>query len=84
MLDKTLYNVLHRSVTAMKNIPDTIRAARMRAGMTQQDLGEKMGYEGLSAQVSVRRWESGARPVPLEKIRALAAALNLTLDDLIP
>ena len=84
MLDKTLYNILHRSVNAMKNIPDTIRAARMNAGMTQQELGEKLGYEGLTAQVSVRRWESGRRPVPLEKIRALAAALNLTLDDLIP
>ena len=84
MLDKTLYNILHRSVNAMKNIPDIIKAARLRAGMTQQELGEKMGYEGLTAQVSVRRWESGARPVPLEKIRALAAALSLTLDDLIP
>ena len=84
MLDKTLYNILHRSVNAMKNIPDTIRAARMRAGMTQQELGEKLGYEGETAQVSVRRWETGKAPVPIVKIRALAAALNLTLDDLIP
>lgn len=84
MIDSMLYNILHRSVNAMKNIPDTIRAARMRAGMTQQELGEKMGYEGASAPVAVRQWESGRRPVPLEKIRALAAALNLTLDDLIP
>lgn len=68
----------------MKNIPDTIRAARMNAGMTQQELGEKMGYAGDSAQVTVRRWEAGSRPVPLDKIRPLAAALNLTLDDLIP
>ena len=68
----------------MRNIPDTIKAARLRCGFTQQELGEKLGYEGLTAQVSVRRWESGSRPVPLEKIRALAAALSLTLDDLIP
>lgn len=84
MIDNMLYNILHRSVNAMKDIPAIIKAARLRAGMTQQELGEKMGYEGLTAQVSVRRWESGSRPVPLEKIRALAAALNLTLDDLIP
>ena len=84
MIDSMLYNILHRSVNAMKDIPAIIKAARVRTGMTQQELGEKMGYEGLTAQVSVRRWESGRRPVPLEKIRALAAALNLTLDDLIP
>ena len=84
MIDSMLYNILHRSVNAMKNIPDTIRAVRMRAGMTQQELGEKLGYEGETAQVSVRRWETGKAPIPIVKIRALAAALNLTLDDLIP
>ena len=84
MIDSMLYNILHRSVNAMRNIPDTIKAARIRAGMTQQELGEHLGYEGASAPVAVRQWESGRRPVPLEKIRALAAALNLTLDDLIP
>ena len=77
MLDKTLYNILQRSVNTMKNIPDTIKAARIRAGMTQQELGEHMGYTAESAGPVVRAWESGRRPVPLEKIRALAAALNL-------
>lgn len=67
-----------------KDIPAIIKAARIRCGYTQQELGEKLGYEGDSAQVTVRRWESGSRPVPLVKIRPLAAALNLTLDDLIP
>lgn len=67
-----------------KDIPDTIKAARIRATMTQQELGEKMGYNTESAGPVIRAWESGRRPVPLEKIRALAAALNLTLDDLIP
>lgn len=68
----------------MKDIPAIIKAARLRAGMTQQELGEHLGYTGASAPVAVRQWESGRRPVPIEKIRALAAALNLTLDDLIP
>jgi len=83
-IDTILYNILHRSVIAMKDIPATIKAARLRANMTQQELGEKLGYSGNSAQVAVRQWELGRRPVPLEKIRALAAALSLTLDDLIP
>ena len=68
----------------MKDIPAIIKAARIKCGYTQRELGEKLEYEGRSAEVTVQRWESGARPVPLEKIRALASALNLTLDDLIP
>lgn len=67
-----------------KDIPATIKAARLRAHMTQQELGEKMGYEGEYANVSVRRWETGKCPVPLEKMRALVAALDLTFDDIIP
>lgn len=68
----------------MKDIPATIKAARIRCGYTQQELGEKLGYEGESANATMRKWETGKTPVPLVKIRPLAAALNLTLDDLIP
>ena len=68
----------------MKDIPAIIKAARLRCGYTQQELGEKMGYEGQSAAVSVRRWEAGSAPIPILKIRPLAAALDLTVDDLVP
>lgn len=68
----------------MKDIPAIIKAARIRADYTQRTLGEKLGYEGRSGESTVQRWENGTRPVPIEKIRDLAAALNLTLDDLIP
>ena len=68
----------------MKDIPATIKEARIRCGYTQQELGEKMGYSESTASATVRRWELGVRPVPIEKIRPLAAVLGLTLDDLIP
>lgn len=68
----------------MQDIPATIKAARIRCGYTQKELGAKIGYKGESQERVIRYIESGRRPVPLEKIRALAAALNLTLDDLIP
>ena len=69
----------------MKDIPAIIKAARIRCGYTQKELAMHCGYseEGDPARL-VRQWESGRRPVPLDKIRPLAAALNLTLDDLIP
>lgn len=65
-------------------IPEKIKTARLMVGLTQQQLGEKCGYEGETAQVSVRRWEGGTRPVPIEKLRTVAKLLNLTLDDLVP
>lgn len=68
----------------MKDIPPVIKAARIREGFTQQELGERMGYEGETAGATMRKWETGKTPVPMKKIRQLAAVLNLTLDDLIP
>lgn len=68
----------------MKDIPPIIKAARIRQGFTQQELGERMGYSGESAGATMRKWETGKTPVPMVKIRQLAAVLNLTLDDLIP
>lgn len=65
-------------------IPEKIKQARLDAGLTQQKLGELCGYDGSSAQTIVGRWETGTRPVPIEKLRIVAKTLNLTLDDLIP
>lgn len=69
----------------MKDIPAIIKAARIRCGYTQKELAERLGYgESSNPGALIKRWESGERPVPIDKIRPLAAALNLTLDDLIP
>ena len=63
---------------------EMIKAARMAAGLTQQKLGELCGYTGRSAEVTVQEWEHNRRPVPLDKLRVLAQALNISLDSLIP
>ena len=67
-----------------KDIGAIIRKARTDMHYTQAQVGVLLGYTGESAEVSVRRWESNARPVPLEKLRKLAEVLHLKLDDLIP
>ena len=77
------YNASYRSVIDMKDIPAIIKAARIKCGYTQKELAEKLGYE-TAGDAIIRTWESGKRPVPLVKIRALATALNLTVDDLVP
>lgn len=65
-------------------ITETIKKARLDAGLTQQKLGELCGYTESSAMRTVQRWESGARFIPHEKLRIVARLLNLTLEDLIP
>ena len=61
-----------------------IRECRIKAGLTQQQLGEMCGYTGRSAMNTVQKWEYNKQPVPLEKLRVLAQALNISLDSLIP
>ena len=65
-------------------IPDLIRTTRISLGLMQKDIGEACGYGGVLAQVQIAKWEAGTRPVPLDKIRALAGVLQLQIDDLIP
>ena len=63
--------------------PDTIRAARIAAGLTQKQLGEAAGLESSTAQPFVASWEAGTRPVPRDKIRLVAEALLIEPTELI-
>ncbi len=65
-------------------IPEVIRTNRMALKLTQQQLGEACGYEGRTAEAVVQHWEKGRSPVPLDKIRILAATLRVPIDSLIP
>lgn len=55
---------------------EILRAARLKAGLTQKQVGEKCGYTHTAQRV-VYRWESGIKPVPRSKIIKLAAILNI-------
>ena len=54
-----------------------IRSARIALGLTQQQLGEQLGYTGRTAGLMVQSIESGRRKVPRDKIKALADLLHL-------
>jgi DNA-binding transcriptional regulator YiaG len=43
--------------------PDALRAARLSLGMTQSRLAEVLQLAGNGSR-TVRRWESGASPIP--------------------
>jgi transcriptional regulator with XRE-family HTH domain len=61
----------------MTDTPALVRTARMALGLTQQQLGEQLGYTGRTAELMVQSIESGRRKVPRDKIKALADLLHL-------
>ena len=62
---------------------ERIKAARISAGLTQQQLGIMLGLPKETAQRNVSRWESGIRPVPKNKIISLMEILGLEITDLL-
>ena len=72
----------HLSVEEKRNamqIGERIKAARKKAGLTQKQLGGKMG---ISYQ-AVAQWENDLRNPKIESLRAIANALEVPLRDLI-
>lgn len=55
-----------------------LRAARKAAGLTQQQLGERINRDVKS----ISRWENGHRAPDLNDIILIANALSLSLGDL--
>ena len=57
----------------------TIKQARERLGMTQEQLAKALGV----TQGAVSQWEMGITHPGFESLRKLAAALGVTVDELI-
>lgn len=56
-----------------------IRTARLRAGLTQLQLGEKVGRDHRT----IHRWEYAERIPNLEDLLLIAAAVDVPLADLV-
>ena len=63
---------------------EKLKALRTQAGLTQKALGLACGYDENNADRNVRGWESGKSYPPITMLRALAKALNVPLDTVIP
>lgn len=59
-------------------IGDTLKQARLNAGLTQKQLGEKCGM----ADSAIRKYESGKIKPKIETLKKIAAALNVSVIDL--
>lgn len=60
-------------------IGERIKAAREQAGVTQVELGEKIGVSG----VAIMRYEKNARQPRLEQLQRIALALGTTVSELV-
>ena len=61
----------------MTDTPALIRSARTTLGLTQQQLGEQLGYTGRTAELTIQAIESGRRKAPRDKVKALSDLLRL-------
>ena len=61
-------------------IGENIRHARQKAGLTQKELGEKLGI----SQAAVGQFESDKANPKIETLQKIAAALNIKLSELVP
>jgi transcriptional regulator with XRE-family HTH domain len=57
---------------------DQLRAARRRAGLTQEQLGEALGV----SRVTISNWESGTNMPEGARVREIAAAVKSTVSEL--
>lgn len=63
----------------MKGFPDRVRAARVAAGMTQEQLGFAVGV----TKSSVSAWENGRETPGFRTLPRLPAVLKRSLDELV-
>lgn len=56
-----------------------IKAARKKAGMTQEELGKKIGVSGSS----MAQWENDLRNPKLDTLQRIASALGVPVQELI-
>jgi transcriptional regulator with XRE-family HTH domain len=68
-----VFEVMHMTMGQL------IKAARERAGMTQEELGKKIGVTG----VAIMRYEKGQRQPRLAQLQAIASALGVPVQELI-
>lgn len=58
---------------------DNIKYLRLKQGLTQDFIADKLGYKSYT---TIQKWESGVSEPPVKKLRELASIFNIDMDDL--
>ena len=62
------------------HLSDNIRYLRKKAGLSQEDVAKKFGYENYT---TVQKWESGKSDPPVKIIKGLSELFGVSLDDIV-
>lgn len=62
------------------NVGNLIKEARLKKGMTQQELADILGYQ---SRASVQKIENGSRGVPKDQLAKISKALGIPIVDLL-
>lgn len=73
---KNRFTCSERDDKKLPTIGEIIKQYRIKAGMSQQQLGEKLGLASV-AQQRVSQWENGYRTPASEHLLKLMAVLNI-------
>ena len=65
-------------------IGEEVQRYRLRSHITQQRLGELMGFRGATARIVIQQWEQNKRHVPLKHFRRLHELINIPYEKLVP
>lgn len=57
-------------------IGQCVRTARERAGLSQDEVAERLGLQGKGRASMISRWESGQRGLPAEQVVPLSEVLG--------
>lgn len=60
-------------------ICEALKAARLKAGMTQEEVAEKL----YISRIMIQNIESGKRKAPLDRLIQLADLYKVTMDELV-
>lgn len=63
---------------------EQLKAYRLRKHLTQQKLGELLGFTGRSAGNTVQKWEYGSQPIPVKYWKPLTKILGVKLEEFLP
>lgn len=63
----------------IKMLGDNIRYLRLKQGLSQDFLADKLGYKSYT---TIQKWESGVSEPPVKKLKELASIFNIDMDDL--
>ena len=74
---------MEQSVKADRTIGETIKRARMHAGLTQEQLAARVQVAGCDiSRGTLAKIEAGIRHISAQELRALGAVLNLDFNAL--